>query len=273
MLSRLEFDIIGAPTHFLRKNLMTQYILWFNEVGMNDVGNVGGKNASLGEMITELTHQGVKVPMGFATTAKAYTEFLDQSGLKQKITDYLAKLNIEDVVALATAGKTIREWVMQTPLQPAFIDAITQAYQKLTSQYSSEVTFAVRSSATAEDLPNASFAGQQETFLNVRGLEAILESIKLVFASLYNDRAISYRVHQGFAHELVAISAGIQQMVRSDIGVSGVMFSIDPESGFSDAILINASYGLGEMVVQGAVNPDEFYVYKPALKEKRIGEA
>jgi pyruvate,water dikinase len=240
------------------------YVIWFDALGMNDVEQVGGKNASLGEMISHLAAAGIKVPGGFATTADAYREFIDTNGLTQKIDEELARLDIEDVSALAETGARVRQWIIDAPLQPALQQAIRENYQKLSAQ-TPDLAVAVRSSATAEDLPDASFAGQQETFLNVRGLEQVELAVRQVFASLYNDRAIAYRVHHGFEHSMVALSAGIQRMVRSDIGVSGVMFTLDTESGFEDAVFITASYGLGETVVQGAVNPDEFYVYKPTL--------
>lgn len=235
---------------------------------MQDVDRVGGKNASLGEMISNLASAGVQVPGGFATTAAAYWDFLDQSGLREKINKELASLDVDDVEALARTGAKIRQMIIETPFQPKLRDAIAEAYQRLEAE-SPDSSYAVRSSATAEDLPDASFAGQQETYLNVRGLDRILEAIHHVFASLYNDRAIAYRVHQGFDHSQVALSAGIQRMVRSDIGASGVMFTIDTESGFRDVVFITASYGLGETVVQGAVNPDEFYVHKPTLRAGR----
>ncbi len=244
---------------------VTDYVLWYDHLGMNDVGRVGGKNASLGEMISNLAGAGVEVPNGFATTAEAFNEFLEQSGVNERIHTLLDDLDTNDVKALAEAGQTIRQWVIETPFQPALDKAIREAYERL-SGGNEEVSFAVRSSATAEDMPDASFAGQQETFLNVRGIDAIMEAIKHVFASLFNDRAISYRVHQGYDHRGVALSAGIQRMVRSDIAASGVMFTIDTESGFDDVVFITSSFGLGEMVVQGAVNPDEFYVHKPTLK-------
>ncbi len=245
---------------------MKQYIASFTSLRMTDVGSVGGKNASLGEMISQLADLGVRVPGGFATTADAYRDFLAQSGLDTRIQDLLGKLDIEDVTALAKAGQQIRLWINETPF-PALLDKeIRDAYEKLQAEADAEATWAVRSSATAEDLPDASFAGQQETFLNIQGADNVLHAIKEVFASLYNDRAISYRVHQGFAHHDVALSAGVQRMVRSDMGSSGVMFTLDTESGFDQVVFITASYGLGETVVQGAVNPDEFYVYKPALK-------
>lgn len=250
------------------QNNVQDYVLWYDQLGMNDVGRVGGKNASLGEMISHLAGAGVDVPNGFATTAEAFNEFLEQSGVNERIHEILDDLDTDDVKALAEAGKKIRQWVIETPFQPALDQAIRAAYEQL-SGGNDEVSFAVRSSATAEDMPDASFAGQQETFLNVRGIDAIMEAIKHVFASLFNDRAISYRVHQGYDHRGVALSAGIQRMVRSDIAASGVMFSIDTESGFDQVVFITSSYGLGEMVVQGAVNPDEFYVHKPTLKAER----
>lgn len=249
---------------------MNDYILWLHEVEMSDVDRVGGKNASLGEMLKNLTADGsVKVPGGFATTAHAYREFLAHEGLSTRINDTLDALNVDDVNKLAETGAQIRQWVMDTPFPPSLDAAIESAYKTLEEEYGTEVTWAVRSSATAEDLPDASFAGQQETVLNVSGLVEIKRRIHEVFASLFNDRAISYRVHQGFDHAQVALSAGIQKMIRSDIGASGVMFTLDTESGFRDAVFITASYGLGEMVVQGAVNPDEFYVHKPTLAAGR----
>ncbi len=248
---------------------MSDYILWFDQVGMNDILRVGGKNASLGEMIRELTDAGVQVPGGFATTAQAYRDFLAQEGLDKRIEQLLSKLNVEDVDALAKAGKQIRSWIVETPLQPRLREEVTAAFKKLQADSDANISVAVRSSATAEDLPDASFAGQQETVLNVRGLDHMLEALSEVFASLFNDRAIAYRVHHGFVHAHVALSAGVQRMVRSDIGASGVMFTLDTESGFRDVVFINSAYGLGETVVQGAVNPDEFYVHKPMLKRGR----
>lgn len=246
---------------------MSQHVIPFEQLRITDVPAVGGKNASLGEMISQLTAKGVRVPGGFATTAHAYREFLAQDGLADRINAELDKLDVEDTDALAVCGNQIREWIMAAPFPQALLDAIATNYQALTSASGDDFTFAVRSSATAEDLPDASFAGQQESFLNIRGLDNILHAIKEVFASLYNDRAISYRVHKGFIHADVALSAGIQRMVRSNLGSSGVMFTIDTESGFKDVIFITASYGLGETVVQGAVNPDEFYVHKPLLAQ------
>lgn len=244
---------------------MQEYVLWYQELGMQDVPRVGGKNASLGEMISNLANAGVQVPGGFATTASAFNEFLEQSGLNARIHDVLDKLDVEDVNELAKVGAQIRQWIIDTPFQAPLDEAIREAYSQLHGDPSQDVSFAVRSSATAEDMPDASFAGQQETFLNVRGIDAVMVAIKHVFASLFNDRAISYRVHQGYDHKGVALSAGIQRMVRSDKAASGVMFSIDTESGFEDVVFVTSSYGLGEMVVQGAVNPDEFYVHKPTL--------
>ena len=244
---------------------MQEYVLWYQELGMQDVPRVGGKNASLGEMISNLANAGVQVPGGFATTADAFNEFLEQSGLNAKIHDILDTLDVDDVNTLAKVGADIRQWIIDTPFQPNLDQAIRDAYSQLHGDAAADVSFAVRSSATAEDMPDASFAGQQETFLNVRGIDSVMVAIKHVFASLFNDRAISYRVHQGYDHRGVALSAGIQRMVRSDKSSSGVMFSIDTESGFEDVVFVTSSYGLGEMVVQGAVNPDEFYVHKPTL--------
>ncbi|MGD8307941.1 MAG: PEP/pyruvate-binding domain-containing protein, partial [Chromatiales bacterium] len=248
---------------------MTDYVIRLNQLGMNDVPQVGGKNASLGEMIQHLSEAGVTVPGGFATTAEAYREFLHHNELDGKINAELDALDIEDVGALARTGERIRGWIMAAEFQPALDQAIARAYQEVEAEHGTHISWAVRSSATAEDLPDASFAGQQETFLNVRGLDAVRQAIKAVFASLYNDRAIAYRVHQGFEHSLVALSAGVQRMVRSDIGASGVIFTLDTETGFRDVVFITASYGLGEMVVQGEVNPDEFYVHKATLEAGR----
>ena len=247
---------------------MSDLILWLDQLRLTDLGKVGGKNASLGEMIGNLAKLGVSVPGGFATTADAFKQFIAQSGLAKRIQDRLATLNVDDVDALTQAGAEIRQWVIDTPLIPEFDAAVRAAYAKLCKDAGAEnVAVAVRSSATAEDLPDASFAGQQETFLNVSGADDVVHKIKEVFASLYNDRAIAYRVHHGYAHEDVFLSAGVQLMVRSDVGASGVLFTLDTESGFRDAVFVTASYGLGEMVVQGAVNPDEFYVYKPTLRQ------
>ncbi len=242
------------------------YVAWLKDLRMTDLPSVGGKNASLGEMIGELSRAGVRVPGGFATTTQAFQAFLGAGGLDQRIAKRVEALDPQDVDALAKCGAEIRAWIEAAPFPVDFESNIKAYYQQLVSLTSSEVSFAVRSSATAEDLPDASFAGQQETFLNIRGADHVLAAIRRVFASLYNDRAISYRVHQGFAHGAVAISAAVQQMVRSDLGASGVMFTLDTESGFRDAVFITSSWGLGEMVVQGAVNPDEFYVHKPMLE-------
>jgi len=247
---------------------LSNYVIWFQDLSKNDVEIVGGKNASLGEMISNLSGAGVSVPGGFATTADAYREFLEQSGLDKKIHDALDKLDVNDVNRLAETGREIREAIIKTPLQPALETAIREAYAKL-QDGNDNLSVAVRSSATAEDLPDASFAGQQETFLNILGIDHVLHAVKEVFASLFNDRAISYRVHQGFEHRVVALSAGVQRMVRSDTGASGVMFSLDTESGFRDVVFVTAAYGLGETVVQGQVNPDEFYVHKPTLEAGR----
>jgi pyruvate,water dikinase len=243
------------------------YVLRLDQAGMRDVEKVGGKNASLGEMISQLSAAGIKVPGGFATTAEAFRDFLTFGGLEEKINSLLHHLDVDDVIALAAAGKQIRQWIYDAQLQPELNLAIELAFADMAGN-DAEMTVAVRSSATAEDLPNASFAGQQETFLNIRGLDHVKQAIKEVFASLYNDRAISYRVHHNFEHKDVALSAGIQRMVRSETSASGVMFSMDTESGFNHVVFITASYGLGETIVQGAVNPDEFYVYKPTLKQK-----
>lgn len=242
---------------------MQAYVIPFQSLGLNDISKVGGKNASLGEMIANLSSSGVQVPGGFATTAQAYRDFLAHGGLDKRIEALLEKLNVEDVTALAEAGRMIRGWIVDAPLPDRLEQEVRAHYAMLAGE--SDASFAVRSSATAEDLPDASFAGQQETFLNIHGIDNILHAIREVFASLYNDRAISYRVHKDFTHADVALSAGIQRMVRSDLGASGVMFTLDTESGFRDAVFITSSYGLGEMVVQGAVNPDEFYVHKPQL--------
>lgn len=248
---------------------MSAYIRWFSTLGMQDIDQVGGKNASLGEMVSNLVNLGVSVPDGFATTAAAYRNFLVESNLETEINELLENLDVEDTRALSAAGEKIRTAIKTKPFGAKFEAEIKSAYEQLVAQSGLEASFAVRSSATAEDLPDASFAGQQETFLNVSGLENILGAIKEVFASLYNDRAIAYRVHHGFDHSQVALSAGIQKMVRSDLAASGVMFTMDTESGFSEAVFITSSYGLGEAVVQGAVNPDEFYVYKPALRNSK----
>ncbi len=243
---------------------MEPYVIKLAELGMNDVETVGGKNASLGEMISSLGGLGVTVPGGFATTAEAYRDFLNTDGLDDRIHTALDALDVDDIDQLTSTGSQIRQWILDTPLQDRLMREIHAAWDEMSG--GNDIAVAVRSSATAEDLPDASFAGQQETFLNVRGVDHLVDALHQVFASLFNDRAIAYRVHQGFDHKLVALSAGVQTMVRSDIGSSGVMFTLDTETGFRDAVFITSAYGLGETVVQGAVNPDEFYVYKPALK-------
>jgi pyruvate, water dikinase len=244
-------------------------VAWLKDLRLKDLAEVGGKNASLGEMIGGLAAAGIRVPGGFATTAAAFREFLAQEGLDKRIDERISALDPADVSALAVCGKEIRSWILQAPFPKALEDEIRGYYQKLDQQTGGKASFAVRSSATAEDLPEASFAGQQETFLNISGVDNVLEAIRHVFASLYNDRAISYRAHQGFAHAAVALSAAVQQMVRSDLDASGVLFTLDTESGFRDVVFITSAYGLGEMVVQGAVNPDEFYVHKPMLDKGR----
>lgn len=243
---------------------MAEYVVWFEHLGMGDVDRVGGKNASLGEMISHLAGAGVSVPGGFATTADAYRDFISQSGLDAWIHEQLDVLDVDDVVKLAEVGAQIRKKIVDTPLTPDLDTAIREAFAKICAN-NANIAVAVRSSATAEDLPDASFAGQQETFLNIRGIDSVLIAVKEVFASLFNDRAIAYRVHKNFDHKGVALSAGIQRMVRSEIGASGVMFTLDTESGFDQVVFITSSYGLGETVVQGSVNPDEFYVHKPTL--------
>jgi pyruvate,water dikinase len=240
------------------------YVIKLTELGISDVDTVGGKNASLGEMIGNLSSLGVTVPGGFATTAAAYRSFLAADGLDRRINEVLDRLDVDDIDALTRAGAQIREWILATPLPEQLMDEIRGAWDEMSG--GQDISVAVRSSATAEDLPDASFAGQQETFLNVRGVDHLVDALHQVFASLFNDRAIAYREHQGFEHSQVALSVGVQTMVRSDVGASGVIFTLDTESGFRDAVFITSSYGLGETVVQGAVNPDEFYVYKPALK-------
>ncbi|EGS6760774.1 phosphoenolpyruvate synthase [Vibrio parahaemolyticus] len=244
---------------------MQKNTLWFNGLSMDDVDKVGGKNASLGEMVSNLANVGVSVPNGFATTSYAFNQFLDHEGLDERIHQLLDELDVDDVEALRKTGATIRQWVLQAPFPADLEQEIRNNYEKLI-EGNTELSVAVRSSATAEDLPDASFAGQQETFLNVKGIDAVLEATKHVYASLFNDRAISYRVHQGFDHRGISLSAGIQRMVRSDKASSGVMFTLDTESGFDQVVFITSSWGLGEMVVQGAVNPDEFYVHKPMLE-------
>jgi pyruvate,water dikinase len=247
---------------------LSDLVLWLDALRMTDLGKVGGKNASLGEMIGNLAKLGVSVPGGFATTADAFQTYLEKSGLAKRIQERLATLDVDDVDELTRGGKEIRGWIVDTALPADLEQAIRDAYIKLCKDAgATDIAVAVRSSATAEDLPDASFAGQQETFLNVVGIDDVLHKVKEVFASLYNDRAIAYRVHQGFKHEDVFLSAGVQLMVRSDVGASGVLFTLDTESGFRDVVFVTGSYGLGEMVVQGAVNPDEFYVFKPTLRE------
>ena len=255
------------------------YIARFQTLSMQDVEKVGGKNASLGEMLSNLAGKGVRVPDGFATTADAFREFLTQGGLADRIAAKLESLNVDDTLALVNAGREIRGWMMAAPLPAGLEAGIRHNHRLMCAEAGEDLQFAVRSSATAEDMPDASFAGQQETFLNIQGADNLIEAVKLCFASLYNDRAIAYRVHSGYAHEVVALSAGIQRMVRSDMGVAGVMFTLDTESGFPDVVFINAAYGLGETVVQGSVNPDEYYVHKPQLAagkraviRKKLGE-
>ena len=247
---------------------VTAFVLPLAQLRVHDVATVGGKNSSLGELISQLSQAGVRVPGGFATTAEAFRDFLNHNGLTEKINTALATLNVEDLDALSQTGAMVRDWVARAPFQPRFEKQLRDAYAELT-QGNPDASFAVRSSATAEDLPDASFAGQQETYLNIKGIDNILEAVRQVFASLYNDRAISYRVHKGFVHADVALSAGVQRMVRSDTGAAGVMFTLDTESGFRDVVFVTSSYGLGEMVVQGAVNPDEFYVSKLCLKNAK----
>ena len=244
-------------------------IRWLHTVGMRDLDEVGGKNASIGEMLSKLTGAGITVPGGFATTASAYRAFLDSSGLTSRIGDLLASVEVEDVVALARAGRQIRAAIESADLPEELERDIREAHAAMVDGARGELAVAVRSSATAEDLPDASFAGQQETFLNVRGIDAVLAATRSVFASLYNDRAIAYRVHKGFSHSEVALSVGVQKMVRAGGGTSGVMFTIDTESGFADVVFITSSYGLGELLVQGSIEPDEFYVSKPALRAGR----
>ncbi len=249
---------------------MDKYVVDFAHLRMSDVGQVGGKNASLGEMISGLSHLGVRVPEGFATTADAYREFLAHGGLAARIVERMKGLDVDDTNALAAAGAEIRGWITAAPLPAALHAAVVESYEKMIAAAGPNASVAVRSSATAEDLPDASFAGQQETFLNIHGADSVIDAMRQVFASLYNDRAIAYRVHKGFEHAEVALSAGIQRMVRSDTGAAGVMFTLDTESGFDKVVFITSSYGLGEAVVQGAVNPDEFYVYKPSLAAGKV---
>src|ERR1700740_2223265 len=267
--SSIFFHLGACMTNAVNVAKDQAYVVPFRQLRMTDVEIVGGKNASLGEMISQLAEAGVRVPTGFATTALAFRDFLHHNHLTERIAQRLETLDVDDVKALAAAGKEIRQWIVDAPLQPKLEADIRAGFETLQNGSPSELSFAVRSSATAEDLPDASFAGQQESYLNVVGIEDVLEAMKHVFASLYNDRAISYRVHKGFTHAEVALSAGVQRMVRSDTGASGVMFTIDTESGFKDVVFITSSYGLGETVVQGAVNPDEFYVHKPMLAQGR----
>src|SRR5438094_7419731 len=246
-----------------------KYVVNFDRLGMGDTERVGGKNASLGEMIVHLSKAGIRVPGGFATTAEAFREFLAAGGLAARIEARMKGLDADDVEALARCGAEIRRWIEATPFSKQHEAEIGEAFRELTGE-DDTVSLAVRSSATAEDLPDASFAGRQESFLTIRGIASVMTALKHVFASLYNDRAISYRVHKGFGHSAVALSAGVQRMARSDLGASGVMFTLDTESGFRDVVFITASWGLGELVVQGAVNPDEFYVHKPMLRGGRF---
>src|SRR3954447_18086059 len=250
---------------------MAMRVAWLKDLRMTDLERVGGKNASLGEMIGGLAAAGIRVPGGFATTADAFREFLTANQLEVRIAERLKALDPKDVKALAICGKEIRGWILKSPFPKDLEAEIRAKYQELVAHTSTETSFAVRSSATAEDLPEASFAGQQESFLNIKGVENVLEAIRHVFASLYNDRAISYRVHQGFEHASVALSAAVQQMVRSDLGSAGVMFTLDTESGFRDVVFITSSYGMGETVVQGSVNPDEFYVSKVCAANGKPG--
>src|SRR5580692_494374 len=260
---------LKSPPH--KQRTMKPYIIPFEKLKNKDVELVGGKNASIGEMISGLSDLGVSVPGGFATTSHAYRDFLAQDGLDERIRGVLAALDVDDVERLAVVGAQIRGWMLSTPFPKRLHDEILDAWRKMgkASGDPGEFAVAVRSSATAEDLPEASFAGQQETFLNVRGEKHLMTCVHEVYASLFNDRAISYRVHNKFDHSAVALSVGVQHMVRSDLGAAGVMFTLDTESGFRDVVFITSSYGVGETVVQGAVNPDEFYVYKPALRAGR----
>ncbi len=255
-------DVLQTNT---RERWMKEYVVDFEGLGIGDVNRVGGKNASLGEMISHLTRVGVSVPGGFATTAQSFDDFIAHDGLADRIYEILSKLDVDDIDALTKTGALIRQWIIETPFPRELEKAIRDAFGALTKNVDDDFSVAVRSSATAEDLVDASFAGQQETYLNVKGIEAVLTAVKRVFASLFNDRAIAYRVHKNFKHEKVSLSAGIQRMVRSDLAASGVLFTLDTESGFTDVVFITSSYGLGETIVQGAVNPDEFYVYKPTL--------
>jgi pyruvate,water dikinase len=267
-MGRLILSRSEHTRKFIREPTLEPYVIELDKLGMEDIELVGGKNASLGEMIGKLGKLGVSVPGGFATTAAAYRDFLKNDSLDERIRAGLANLDVDDIPSLTNAGRTIRNWIAETPLPHRLMSDIETAWTKMSN--GKDIRVAVRSSATAEDLPDASFAGQQETFLNVRGIEHLVSALHQVFASLFNDRAIAYRVHQGFDHSQVALSVGVQHMVRSDIGTAGVMFTLDTESGFRDAVFITSSYGLGETVVQGAVNPDEFYVYKPALESGKF---
>jgi pyruvate,water dikinase len=270
-LAYIDRLILHVYTDKTREKELAAYVVPLHQFGMADIAHVGGKNASLGEMIKNLSALGVRVPGGFATTTQAYRDFLQQTGnerlpLGERIQSALIDLDVENIDALERAGHQIRGWIKAQAFPARLQQEIEAAWQAMQAEHPAELNVAVRSSATAEDLPGASFAGQQETFLNICGLDQLLTSVRNVYASLYNDRAIAYRVHQGFKHADVALSVGVQHMVRSDLACSGVMFTLDTESGFRDMVLITASYGLGESVVQGAVNPDEFYAYKPALR-------
>ena len=248
---------------------MRQHVIWLDKLSMSDIDIVGGKNASLGEMISGLSASHIDVPGGFATTTQAYEEFMDHNNLHDLIEEQMNGLDVDDVDELARVGSTIRGAILAADLPMSLQDAVTSAYEQLFEKHGESLTVAVRSSATAEDLPDASFAGQQESYLNISGIENVIDAVKAVFASLYNDRAINYRAAQDIGTDMASLSATVQRMIRSDIGVSGVMFTLDTESGFDDVICINAAYGLGESVVQGMVNPDEFIVYKPALRENK----
>jgi pyruvate,water dikinase len=252
--------------------MATRYVQPLESLRMTDVATVGGKNASLGELISQLAASQVRVPGGFATTGRAFDDFLAHNKLVERIDAALTKIDVDDVRALAAAGAEIRGWVEKAALPPELERQVREDYARISAGAGDDASFAVRSSATAEDLPDASFAGQQETYLNIRGVENVLDAIRRVYASLYNDRAIAYRVHKGFSHAEVSISAGVQRMVRSDTGAAGVMFTMDTESGFRDVVFITSSYGLGETVVQGSVNPDEFYVLQAVPVEGQAGD-
>ncbi len=264
----MESVLENVLENVLESAVMQKFVIDLKDLANTDVERVGGKNASLGEMLSNLGKAGVKVPGGFATTASAYGDFLESNGLYDRIHAILDTLDVNDIRELTKAGATIRRWIMEAKFRPEFEQAVIGSYRELSAGQEA-IAVAVRSSATAEDLPDASFAGQQETFLNIRGEQNVLNAIREVFASLFNDRAIAYRVHHDFDHRNVSLSAGIQRMVRSETGSAGVMFTLDTESGFRDAVFVTSSYGLGETVVQGAVNPDEFYVYKPAARAGR----